>query len=83
MKVMNKELLPCHQIVPYAPLAMRKTDLETEPVCSILDHLQETGVLALEGVSLGRQQSLFASFQPLKKEGYCEGFIRLSALPKR
>lgn len=83
MKLMNKELLPCHQLVPYAPPEMRKTDLETEPVRSILDHLKETGVLALEGVSLGLQQSLFASFQPLKKEGYCEGFITLMALPKR
>ena len=59
MKLMNKALLPCHQIVPYAPLEMRKTDLEPEPVRSMLDHLKETGCWLLR-VSLGRQQSLFA-----------------------
>ena len=59
MKLSKKELLPCHQSVPYAPLEIKKTDLETEPVRSILDHLMETGVLVLEGVSLGHQQSLF------------------------
>ena len=59
MKLIKKELLPCHQIVPYAPLEIRKADLEMEPVRSILDHLKETGVLAFEGVSLGCQQSLF------------------------
>ena len=59
MKLIKKERLPCHQSVPYAPLEMKQTDLETEPVRSILDHLMETGVLVLEGVSLGYQQSLF------------------------
>jgi hypothetical protein len=59
MKLIKKELLPCHQSVPYAPLEIKQTDLETEPVRSILDHLMETGVLVLEGVSLGYQQSLF------------------------
>ena len=59
MKLIKKALLPCHQSVPYAPLEIKKTDLETEPVRSILDHLLETGVLGLEGVSLGHQQSLF------------------------
>jgi DNA invertase Pin-like site-specific DNA recombinase len=59
MKLINKQILPCHQIAPYAPLEIRKTDLETEPVRSILDHLKETGVLTLEGVSLDHQQSLF------------------------
>ena len=59
MKLMNKELLPCHQIVPYAPLEMRKTDLETEPVRSMLDHLKETGVLALEGGLVGSSTIAF------------------------
>ena len=59
MKLIKKELLPCHQSVPYAPLEMKKTDLEMEPVRSILNYLKETGALVLEGVSLGRQQSLF------------------------
>jgi hypothetical protein len=57
--LIKKALLPWHQSVPYAPLEMKKTDLATEPVRSILDYLKETGALVLEGVSLGRQQSLF------------------------
>jgi hypothetical protein len=83
MKLSKKELLPCHQRVPYAPLAMKKTALETEPVRSSLDSRKETGALVLAGVSLGRQHSLFQSFQLLKKEGYYEGSITLMALPKR
>ena len=50
MKLIKKELLPCHQSVPYAPLEIKQTDLETEPVRSILDHLMETGVLVLGGL---------------------------------
>lgn len=59
MKLIKKEILPCNQIVPYAPLEIQKADLDREPVRSILDHLKETGRLILEGVSLGRQRSLF------------------------
>ena len=59
MKFMNKDILPCHQVAPYAPLAINKSDLESDPVRSILDHLKTTGVLVLEGVSLPRQESLF------------------------
>ena len=59
MKLIKKDILPCRQVAPYAPLALNKTDLDTDPVRSILDHLKETGVLVLEGVSLARQESLF------------------------
>ena len=59
MKLMNKDILPCHQVAPYAPLEINKRDLESDPVRSILDHLKATGVLVLEGVSLPHQESLF------------------------
>jgi hypothetical protein len=59
MKLMNKDILPCHQVVPYAPLEINKRDLDSEPVRSILAHLKATGVLVLEGVSLPHQESLF------------------------
>ena len=59
MKLIKKDILPCRQVAPYAPLEINKTDLDTDPVRSILDHLKETGVLVLEGVSLARQESLF------------------------
>jgi hypothetical protein len=59
MKLINKSILPYHQVAPYAPLAINKRDLESDPVRSILEHLKTTGVLVLEGVSLPRQESLF------------------------
>jgi len=59
MKLINKHILPCNQIAPYAPREIQKTDLDTEPVRSILAYLKGTGRLTLEGVSLGRQRSLF------------------------
>jgi DNA invertase Pin-like site-specific DNA recombinase len=59
MKLMNKDLLPYHQVAPYAPLEIHKKDLDSDPVRSILEHLKTTGILVLEGVSLPRQGSLF------------------------
>ncbi len=59
MKVIKQDTLPCHQVAPYAPPEINKTDLDTDLVRSILNHLKETGVLVLEGVSLARQKSLF------------------------
>src|SRR5215467_2445618 len=59
MKLMNKDILPYHQVVLYAPLEINKRDLDSDPVRSILEHLKATGVLVLEGVSLPRQESLF------------------------
>lgn len=59
MKLIRKDILPCHQVAPYAPLEINKTDLETDPVRSILNHLKETGVLVLDGISLAHQESFF------------------------
>ena len=81
MKLMNTDILPCHHVAPYAPLAINKSDLESDPVRSILAHLKTTGVLVLEGVSLPRQASLFQSFQSLNKQGYYEDIIKLMAPP--
>src|SRR5215831_3213225 len=59
IRLINKRLLPCHQVAPYAPLEINQSDLDSDPVRSILEHLKATGVLVLEGVSLPRQESLF------------------------
>jgi len=83
MQLMHKDILPYHQVAPYAPLAINKRDLDRAPVRSILAHLTATGVLVLEGGSLPRQEALFQSFQSLHKERYYEDIITLSALPKR
>jgi hypothetical protein len=58
MKLMNKAILPCHPVAPYAPLEINKRDLDRDPVRSILEHLKTTGGLVLEGVSWPRQESL-------------------------
>ena len=42
-------LLPKEQVVPYAPWEIQRSDLESEPICSIFDHLRKTGRLDLEG----------------------------------
>ena len=59
MKLMNKAILPYHQVAPYAPLEINKRDLDSDPVRSILEQLKATGVLVLAGVSLPRQELLF------------------------
>jgi hypothetical protein len=59
MKRINTDIVPWHHVVPYAPLASNKRDLESDPVRTILDHRKATGVLVLAGVSLPRQASLF------------------------
>jgi hypothetical protein len=59
MKLMNKNILPSNQVAPYAPLEINKSDLDSDPVRSMLAHLKTTGVLVLEGVALPRQESLF------------------------
>jgi hypothetical protein len=57
--LMNKAILLCHQVAPDAPLEINKSDLDSHPVRSMLEHLKATGVLVLEGVSLPHQESLF------------------------
>lgn len=52
------------QVVPRAPWEIRKTDLDAEPVRSILEHLRKTGKLILDGGSSERQQSL-----PIENKG--------------
>ena len=81
MKLITKDILPCHQVAPYAPLEINQSDLDSDPVRSILEHLKATRVLALEGVSLPRQGSLFQSFHSLNKEGYYEDIITLRLPP--
>jgi hypothetical protein len=58
-KLINKSILPYHQVAPYAPLEINQSDLASEPVRSILEHRKTTGVLVLAGVSWPRQESLF------------------------
>ena len=63
MKLIKEKILAAEQIATYAPLEIKRTDLESEPVASILKHLKATGKLVLDGNPLATQQSLFAENQ--------------------
>jgi hypothetical protein len=52
-------LLKREQVVPRAPWAIRRSDLDAEPVRSTLDRLRRTGKLALQGGCAGDQAQLF------------------------
>ncbi|MCP5010148.1 MAG: recombinase family protein [Aestuariibacter sp.] len=58
-RLIREELLAVEQVAPYAPLEIRRTDLDSEPVASIIKRLKATGKLTLEGDTLAKQQSLF------------------------
>lgn len=63
MRLIKADILAAEQIAPYAPLEIKRADLDSEPVSSILKRLKETGKLVLEGTPLDNQQSLFEENQ--------------------
>ncbi|MEN8184628.1 MAG: recombinase family protein [Myxococcota bacterium] len=58
-KLVDAGLVHVEQIVPWAPWEIRRSELETEPVHSLLERLRETGRLDLEGVRSDGQPTLF------------------------
>jgi hypothetical protein len=63
MRLINANLLPAKQVAPYAPLEIRRADLDREPVAGILRRLKDTGKLVLDGEPPGAQASLFEANQ--------------------
>jgi hypothetical protein len=59
MRLIRENILPVQQVVPYAPLEIKRADLDSEPVASILQHLKITGKLLLEGDKSTHQDRLF------------------------
>ncbi len=59
MRLIRAQLLAVEQIAPYAPLELKRTDLDAEPVASILKRLKTTGKLILDGDTLVKQPCLF------------------------
>jgi hypothetical protein len=59
MRLIKEKILAVEQVAPYAPLEIKRTDLESEPVASILKRLKATGKLILEGDTLANQPCLF------------------------
>lgn len=55
--------LPMTQVAPRAPWEIRRSDLDTEPVKSILDRLRSTGKLIIEGGDSADQLRLFPENQ--------------------
>jgi DNA invertase Pin-like site-specific DNA recombinase len=47
------------QVCPWAPWEIKRSDLDSEPIASILDRLRRTGKLVLKGDHSGVQQLLF------------------------
>jgi DNA invertase Pin-like site-specific DNA recombinase len=57
-KLVNAGVLPMHQVVPFAPWEIRRSDLESERVRAILAHLERTGRLIV-GDTSATQRELF------------------------
>lgn len=58
-RLVAEGILDKQQIAPYAPWELRRSDLDAEPVCGLLEHLRKTGKLVLEGGRSDTQTSLF------------------------
>ena len=59
MRLVKAKILAANQVAPYAPLEIRRSDLDSEPVAAILAHLQATGKLVFKGDTSTQQESLF------------------------
>jgi DNA invertase Pin-like site-specific DNA recombinase len=59
-RLVEAGMLKREQLAPRAPWKIRRSDLETDPVRRILNHLHQTGKLTLEGGSTENQRHLFA-----------------------
>ena len=68
-RLVRHGILPMHQVAPWAPWELRRADLESEPVSSILEEVRTTGKLRIEGERDQPQRELFLENQPLVKEG--------------
>ena len=59
MRLIRANLLAVQQVAPYAPLEIKRMDLDTEPVASIIEHLKSTGRLVLQRDPPAEQAHLF------------------------
>jgi DNA invertase Pin-like site-specific DNA recombinase len=62
-RLVEAGLLPREQVAPRAPWQIRRSDLNTEPVRRVLDHLRRTGKLVLPGGRTESQPELFLANQ--------------------
>lgn len=59
IRLIRAKVLPAEQLAPYAPLEIKRADLDSAPVISILERLKQTGKLVIEGNPLSDQFGLF------------------------
>lgn len=59
LQLIEHNLLAANQIAPFAPYEIRKSDLDKEPVATIIKTVKATGKLVLGGYQLANQRSLF------------------------
>jgi hypothetical protein len=62
-RLVEAGLLNREQVAPRAPWLIRRADLDTDPVHSILEHLRRTGKLLLRGGRTQNQPELFLENQ--------------------
>lgn len=62
-RLVHRGVLPMQQVAPRAPWEIRRADLDSEPVKSILDRLRSTGKLIIEGGDSADQLQLFPEKQ--------------------
>jgi DNA invertase Pin-like site-specific DNA recombinase len=62
-RLVEAGILSREQVAPRAPWEIRRSDLDTEPVRSILEHLRRTGKLLLRGGRTENQPELFLENQ--------------------
>ena len=58
LRLIDAKILPAKQVVPHAPFEIKKEDLESKPVSTILESLKKTGKLILNGDTLSPQLDL-------------------------
>ena len=58
-RLVENEILQMQQVAPRAPWEIRRSDLDSEPVRSIIEHLRRTGKLVVKGGDSDGQASLF------------------------
>jgi hypothetical protein len=58
-RLVEAGLLEREQVTPRAPWQIRRADIDTEPIRSIIDRLRRTGKLVLQGGCTENQTILF------------------------
>ena len=71
-RLVEAGLLEREQVTPRAPWQIRRTDLNTEPVRSIIDRLRLTGKLVLRGGCTENQVTLFTENEGDDNAGHYE-----------